>query len=283
MDHGSVAVVILAHDQPVHLRRFIWALEPFTIFIHIDANASKSVYLQMSDDLPERVHLLPRRGAGWARPELVEAEFDGYRAALTTTSAKHIIVATGSDYPLASPDEIVETLDRHTGHTLSEMFSLPRLNWPPLGGLDRFIVPQSPRGRSRRITGGPRLLPRGVRPAGGSQHKIIARDHASRVLGAIDSDPDLWHFLATCWIPDEVAVPTLLRSKQRTGVDWSAAKAHPLPWFIDWGVGRAASPRWLNENDFDSIAQARAKGCLFARKFSQESGAVLDRIERELW
>lgn len=283
MDRSSLAVVIVAHDQPHHLRRLVSALAPLPIFLHVDANTPEPVFAEMTADLPERVHLLPRRPAGWACPEVAEAELDGYRAALTRTEADHFALLTGSDYPLTSVAELTERLRAHPGQTFGDFFALPSRNWLPLGGLERLLFPQRAIDRKRRVTGPPRPLPRGVRPGGGAQQKILARDHAARVLAALDADPALWPFFRSSWTPDEVAIPSLLRSPRRTGIDWPAEYGTACRWYTDWGTGRNSSPRWLGDADFDRIAAARADGAVFARKFLESNTGLLDRIESELW
>lgn len=277
------AVVIIAHDRPAHLQRLIRALDPLPIFLHIDANTPEGVHRQMTAGLPDRVVHLDRLPAGWARREVLDAELLGYRAALSHTDADHIIVLTGSDYPLVSTAVLSEQLAEQPDTTFAEATSLPYPEWGPLGGWDRFVMQrQWPWRRHRMMIPLPRRIPRGIRPTAGAQTKVICRADAHFVLRTLDSRPDLARFFSTCWIPDEVTVLSLL-SSTRLGANPGPLAAHP--WYIDWGPGRAASPRDLNESDFPQIALAarRMKAPVwFARKFGDSAEGLLDRIDTEL-
>ena len=141
--------------------------------------------------LPETVRLLPRLRTGWASYGLAEAELSGYRAALAQTDADHIALCTGSDYPLASAAKIAATLDVYPGLSWLEIDTLPNKNCGPLRGYDRFLWRNRVRERRREWSPIPRPRPKGSRPAGGSQLKILARRHEEHLLGVLDERPDL--------------------------------------------------------------------------------------------
>lgn len=276
-------MVLIAHDKPRHLRRLVESLAPLRIFLHIDANTDPALHAQMVEGLPERVVQLTRLSAGWARREVLDAELLGYRAALAQTDAEHIIVLTGACYPLVSMALLTEQLADHPGSSFVEAEPLPYPEWGPLGGWDRFLLwRQWPWHRRRVVVPLPRRVPHGVRPAGGAQTKIICRDDAEFVLCTLDSRPDLARFFRRCWTPDEVTVQSLLRST-RLGASTGELEHHP--WHIDWGDGGVANPRELAEADFHLIVRAAHRhqpSAWFARKFTDDSGALLDRIDAEL-
>lgn len=281
------AVVVVAHDKPRHLHRLVRALHPLPIFLHVDANTPEPVFGQMTAGLPPRVTLLDRIPAGWARREILHAELAGYRAALRQTDAEHIIVTTGADYPLVPTEELVAMLQQNPGRTFAEIEPLPFADWGVFGGYDRFLLlRQWPWRRRRMAVPLPRPLPAGIRAAGGSQTKIICRRDAEYVLGVWDSRPRLARFLDRCWIPDETAVPTLLHSRPQLDDDPTPRPpTAPHPWHIDWGGGHVPNPRQLVMSDFDSLAagaNSRTRPVWFARKFGEDSGPLLDRIDREL-
>ena len=278
------AVVILAHANPRHLHRLVAALQPMPVFLHVDASTPDDVVAAMTSRLPETVRLLPRLRTGWASYELAEAELSGYRAALAETDADHLVLCTGADYPLATAEQIAATLDRYTGLSWMEIDPLPIKDWGPLRGYDRFLWRNRVRDRSREWSPIPRPWPRGLRPAGGSQLKILARHHAEQLLGVIDERPDLVSYFREVWIPDETLVPSLL-SSPLTGVDLSGESVTgPSPWYIDWGPKPRPSPRWLGTDDLPALVGARRRTvpALFARKFDESATEVLDAIDAEL-
>lgn len=278
------AAVIVAHSEPRQLKRLIDALTPWPVFLHIDARTGPETYGAMTSGLPSNVELLPRLPAGWARYEVFAAEREGYRAALRSTDARHIIALTGSDYPLASQQRICEVLAAHHGKSFAKVQPLPIEGWGIGRGYDRFWFPQRPWRRHRLLAPIPRRIPRELLPGGGSQMKILSRRHAALVVDVLDERPDLLRFFRHCWIPDEVVIPTLLLS-DRFGAHWPAEAAGFHPWYIDWGKQPTKSPRWLTTEHLTELAEAAARPdspALFARKFSDTSDRLVGAIDAQL-
>jgi hypothetical protein len=278
------AVIVLAHAQPAHVRRLLAALAPMPVFLHVDAATDDDVAKAMVAGRAETVRLLPRLRTGWASYGLAEAELSGYRAALAETDAEHLVLCTGADYPLASARQIAATLDTFAGLSWMELHALPIRDWGPLGGYDRFLWRNRVRERSREWSPVPRPWPKGLRPSGGSQLKILARHHAERLLSLLDERPELVSYFREVWIPDETMVPSVLRARF-SGLDLSTELVTgPSAWFIDWGSTPSPSPRWLGPEDLPALAEARRRStpALFARKFDESSSDVLDEIDAGL-
>lgn len=282
----SVAVVLLAHDRPRLLRRLVAALAELPVFLHIDSRVAQPRFAELVDDLPGRVSLVPRHASDWATIDLVQAELAGYREALEHTDAEHLVLMTGSDYPLAPVPRIVDRLSRLRGVSWVETKPLPLWYWGPMGGYDRFIFRNRVRDRRRVWNLVPRPWPKGVRPTGGSQLKILSRRHAEQLLDLLERRRDLVEYFTTTWIPDEVMIPTLLNSPA-FGMDWESSHVRGQhAWYIDWGKAPSPHPVELGPGDLDGIRAARTRDvapALFARKFSESSFATLDRIEDEIW
>ena len=284
----DLACVVLAHADPTHLRRLIGALDPFPVFVHIDSHTADPVFDAMTKNLPRRATVMPRRPSGWAKWETVAAEIDGYRAALQFTDSPHVAVLTGSDYPLASTAEISAVLAGLRGKSIAENQALPLADWGRFGGFDRFKVPNFAWRKRRIPVPLPRKLPADMVPAGGSQLKVLSRAHAQLIVDVADRRPDLIRFFRRVWIADETFVPSMLLSPE-LGADWANESVDANLWWIGWDDTPRKSPPWLDESYFDRLRAGRVDTDgsvlpkLFARKFSTElSGAVLDRIDREL-
>jgi hypothetical protein len=281
----TVAVVLLAHDKPKLLRRLVRVLDGFPIFLHVDAGVPQQMHAELTSALPERVRLLPRISSGWATFGLLEAELAGYRAACSTTDAQHVVMMTGADYPLVNAEGLAERLGRARGRSWAQIRRLPIRHWGPMGGYDRFVFGNRVRDRKRVWSLIPRRWPKGIRPAGGSQLKILARHHAELILEIVDSRPDLVDYFRTTWIPDETMIPSLLTSPA-FGARWETSHLPGAAWYIDWGKQPSPNPRWLDETDLPALRTARTREvwpALFARKFREDSTALLDRIEQDLW
>lgn len=281
---SEFACVILAHADPVHLRRLIDALEPFPIFLHIDARTSDATFDAMTENLPARCRLLQRRVTGWAQWGLVEAELDGYREALRSTDATHIGLFSGSDYPLASTEVISKLLDEHLNESFAVVNELPYPAWGRTGGLSRLRYRHWAFRKHMLRLPIPRRVPRDIRLAGGSQSKVLAREHAAAVIRAVDQHEELVRFWRRTWVPDETFVYSVLNSP-RFAQDWKRQLVPANLWWIGWSATRRKSPPWLNVEHRDILLRRRTSEdqqipFLFARKFSTEfSTPILDAID----
>ena len=281
---AALACIVLAHEDPEHVRRLVEALDPFPVFLHCDARTSESVFRAMTDGLPDRVRVLPRIRTGWAKWENVEAEVEGYRAALAGSDASHVAVLTGSDYPLADPAEIVALLEAHREESFIAAHPLPFAEWGRGGGIPRIRFRHwAWRKRMIRLPI-PRRVPAGVVFAGGSQLKVLARRHAAAVVDTVDSRPDLVRFWRRTWVADETFVPSVLSTPALTPGFADEHVPSPL-WWIGWDGTARKSPPWLTTADAGALLERRTMPDLehphvFARKFSTAlSSDLLDIVD----
>jgi hypothetical protein len=281
--------VVLAHADPHHVRRLVDTLDPFPVFLHCDSRTSGDVYGRMVADLPSHCELLPRMRTGWARWENVAAELAGYRAALESTSMTHVALLTGSDYPLASTSQITDFLASHPRQSIARFRPLPLADWGGNGGLSRLRYRHWAFRKHMVRLPVPRRLPDIIRPAGGAQMKILARDHARRVLDTVDAHPELVSFWRRSWVADETFVGSVLNTPSYVP-GWPSEHLNADAWFVGWsGDGkRTKSPPWLRAENLHSIVDARMGKTdgfpkLFARKFATSfDTTVLDTIDRSL-
>ncbi len=302
---SEFAVVVLAHADPGHVRRLIGALADVPVFLHCDAKASDAVRRQMTDGLPDRVTLVPRQSASLASWSLVQPELAALRLALERTSAGHVAVCSGADYPLASVQDIARELAGRQGSSLIWNAVVPFGPWGTRrnddGGLWRF----NHRFLTRRddvvyVRGiplrwpGRRKIPEVLELRASSQWKIYSRRHAELLLRIHDKNPDLIRFWRTTLVPEESFAASVLGSPALAGAD-VLLPSDANPWYIHWPNGNSLHPSWLGPDDFTDLARAcaglpaehgqqpRSERALFARKFSSrtETG-VLDRIDGEL-
>lgn len=307
----NIAAVVLAHADPTQFRRLVAALNDVPIFLHCDAKAPPEIYHQMVQGLPPRVVLCDRHRTSVASWSLVDAELGALREAMRRTSAEHIMVLSGADYPLVSMQELADSLSLWDGATYLWNVPLPFSPWDtpqhPDGGLwrtrSRFIVI---RRQVAFVRGVPLRWPikRDVSPElelrAASQWKIYARRHVEILLEVVEKRPDLIRFWRGTLVPDESFVASMLASPKLVG-----SEALPIcyddAWYLDWSVSDG-HPKVLDSSDFDKLAEARwaipstpatasvldgqprpLERKLFARKFTTAgSEAVLNRVDHEL-
>jgi hypothetical protein len=291
---SALAAVVLAHDDPAKVHRLIAALDGVDIFLHCAANAQREVARQILSDVGPNVQAIRRRRTDDSSWSLVEAELAGLELALERSRAEHLIVMSGSCYPLIAVADLEDELARWRGLSRLELHPMPYRGWDtprnPDGGLWRL--------RRRYLTvRGTIVRPRGVpvptfrRPIppelclhASSNWKILARHHAAALLRVLDERRDLVRFWSTTFQAVETCAASILRSPALVGrVAEEVRDDHP--WYIDWGPGpRTHHPLWLTDRDFQALEAATAASPrkLFARKISSREGALLDRIDEDL-
>lgn len=302
---SEFAVVILAHADPVHVRRLVGALPDVRIFLHCDAKAPRQTRDQMTDGLPTRVTLCPPHSASLASWSLVEPELAALRLVLATTSVDHIAICSGADYPLVSVPALEEFLAVHRGGSLFSNRTIPFAPWSTArnsdGGLWRFNHRFLTRNDNVRYVRGiplrwpvKRKIPDGLELRAASQWKIYSRRHAELLLSIHDEHPALVRFWRTTLVPEESFAASVLGSPALAGDD-VLSPTETNAWYIHWPNGNALHPSWLGPADFGDMVRARAglpaadgqpprsQRALFARKFSTRvDTTVLDRIDDEL-
>lgn len=307
----ELAAVVLAHRDPIHLRRLIQALEDVPIFLHCDANTAAPVFGQMTDGLPTRVRVCPRIPTNLASWSLVEAELRSLQAALARTAARHVAVLSGADYPLVSVPTMVDELAAWAGRSYLWNVPLPYRPWDtprnPNGGRWRFQHRfLTRRGQVLFWHGIPlrsplvRPVPPGLELRASSQWKIYAREHVEILLRVAESRPDLLRFWRSTLAPDESFAASTLASPAIVG---SAAipPCYAHAWYTAWPARYAYHPRWLTTEDFALLRKVQAEAIvdplsttsrpadgaeqpgrkLFARKFGTDP-TVLDEIDAQL-
>jgi hypothetical protein len=307
---SDLAVVVLAHSDPAHLLRLVNALEDLPVFVHCDAKTKPAVYGRMRT-LPRRAAMLPRIDTRLSSWSLVAAELVGLRASLRATTADHIAVLSGADYPLVPVEELRRVLRRWTGHSYLYNRPLPFAQWNSSRRQDggewrmryRFLTR---RDNIRLWHGKPvrwpvrRSVPDGLELRASSQWKIYSREHAQLLLRVVDTRPDLIRFWRTSFTPDETFAASILSSPAIVGWQTVLRPCLANAWYYRFPPG-ASHPKWLDQTDFSEIAAARQAPSveppgvldiadpkalqhakLFARKFSSDNPSLLERIDAEL-
>jgi hypothetical protein len=291
MPDCAAAALILAHSDPTQVARVIEVMAPMPVFLHCDERTPRATLEAMVAGSSARVRVLPRMRTTLSSWSLVAAELAGVRTIIDQTDAQHVVVMSGSCYPVVPDEVLLDTLDAHRGQSLLSAKQLPMSEWNTErnrdGGLWRFnrrfvtfrdqvVVVRGVPLRTHR-----RRIPEGLRLHGGSEWKVYSREHAISLLHVIDANPTVREFFRHSFIPDESCVPSILRSPELVG---SVVDDVILcrPWYFDFDLG-AYHPRSLDDRSFDAIRLARDEdGCLFARKISSSASSLLDRIDSEL-
>ena len=285
---SSLAVVILAHTDPAHVRRLVRALNGVPVVLHCDAKTDDDTYRAMLDRRLIPTHRIATSLGSWS---LVDAELTALATALRETSASHVAILSGSDYPLLPPKKIEAGLV--LGESAIWNIPLPHDKWNTRlhhdGGLWRVRYRFWTRADNIVFLRGvplrwpwPRRIPTGVDLRAGTQWKIYSRRHAEALLNVVAERPQLIRFWRSTLVPEETFAVSILASEALVGPDVLPTNTNQ-PWFMLWPDGD--HPRWLTAGDFERLRDAATRQTpkLFARKFATAAaGPLLDRIDAEL-
>lgn len=303
-------LVILAHADPQHARQLIKVCRRQTIILHCDSKTPESVFYKMTSGLPSRVILAPRYDARITSWSLVSAELACIRLALERTDAEHIVVMSGSDYPLIDPSKLAAVLAPFAGMSWFWNVEMPFRPWDVPGFRDgglwrlRHYFPT----RCDQILWlGPkpvfipfrRRIHPDLPPRASMEWKILSRNDAQKLLDILDRRPDLVAFGRSTFTPEESFIASVLASRRLWGKHALATCSHS-PWLTNWPNRVSQHPDWFTLADIPRIGDLlshvadSSDPCikslpnggmpLFGRKFtSLFEPELLDHLQAALW
>jgi Core-2/I-Branching enzyme len=300
----KIGYVILAHQNPSQLARLLQRIEQDSnmLFVHIDRGADLGQFLTCKGlvGIKNLIFLKKRYNSYWGSIGLVNATMEGIQAAITH-NCDHIILLSGSDYPIKSNKEIQAFLAANNGKSFVNYYTMPALHWQPNKEINRikkyyfyinsklFEYPNPPEVKSlpRKVLSlilsvflkKEREFPRNITPYGGDQWFCITQAAGRKVLDFYFEHPEVMRFLKYCLIPDEIFIQTaLLNSGDEYFI--TTIVNDPIV-LINWkNRGIDPSPSLFEKADFNKL---KASENLFARKFNHDIHPELaDQIDSEL-
>lgn len=297
----KIAYLILAHNNPQHLRRLVGAVtSPSSVcFIHIDKKSTISDFLPMAS---ENVVLSDKRlGVYWGDFSMVEATLVLIRKALA--DPRHfdrLVLLSGTDYPLRSVSTIENFFSRHASDEFINLVQMPaEAERKPLYRLANFCPCVN--------TPLPvRLLARIIRrlgmsytwhyrtyqeyfghliPYAGDQWWALSRAACQHIEAFIEQQPKLVGFFKNTAFPDEMFFQIIL------GNSSFLPNIRRNVTYADWRI-EGSHPAWLSEQHLDDLFSLDlsfkpedwygAGEMLFARKFQDADASLVDSVDRRI-
>lgn len=293
----KIAYLILAHDNPRHLRLLVEALlsPRSTVFVHIDQKSDLNEFSQIKNDnvffIKERISVY------WGDFSQVEAILILMQTALA--APRHFdrfVLLSGADYPLRSLPYIENFFECNPHAEFMDLVKMPseaagksitrltHYNYRPntansaltrlaLKALVRLgIIPK----RDYKKYFGNRV------PYAGATWWALSREACRFILTFVDHEDSLVKFLKNTYCPDEMFFQTILGNspfvdkirQNLTYTDWSAGGARPA--YIN--EGHLAFFRLRSTSAPDDLY--RKDEMLFARKFSDELVSVVESLSQ---
>ncbi|WP_165807066.1 beta-1,6-N-acetylglucosaminyltransferase [Nocardioides currus] len=294
--------LVLAHDQPGHVRRLVERLDDgeSTFWLHLDARSPLTAWDAVVASSDVRL-VEPRATCLWGTWSMVEPQVNQLRACLASDDPGYVVALSGQSYPVKSTAYIDRFLTEHAGAVHMDLWRLEdRWSDNHRDRLDYFCIPMSERKgdllllrprremNARELVGWTRRLIRehGLRRAvevlriigeprphvkdriaGGSQWWAMSWETALAVMAYRDEHPELEEFMRWSQYPDESYFQSLA-----VGVDptlWE--HVGPTLTHIDWTEGDWDLPRAMTPRDVPALVTL-PDHMLFARKFLSPGG-----------
>jgi hypothetical protein len=294
----SIAFLIIAHQEPGHLRRLVLALQaPWArFFIHIDNKVDSAPFQNALSDIPEATLIHNRVDIYWAGWSLVQATLNLLRASFDAdASLQRFVLLSGACYPLRSNTALRDFLfadkDEHITSILMPNLDLQKplsrlTKWHFEGGfrvpglaarMIRLVNKIALRGPSRNV----KMALGSDVPYAGHQWWALTREAGETVLRVTSQRPELVALFKYATCPDESFFQTILANSALSGriktcltfTDWSRPQERPC--LIDDGhMSELLQSKFIHSDAFGSGP------VFFARKFSSKNAAILDKIDQ---
>jgi hypothetical protein len=297
MSKMAIGFIILAHDNPVAVRRLVTRLTaPWSrIFVHIDRKVAASDFSSLGDVafVPDEL----RVPVFWGGFSHTAATLAALRFALDTDpSIERFVLLSGADYAIKPLGDIKNFFDAHPA---TEFVRIDRqltpngpnpLDWylkyyvgdvplfhemhsplPPLAALASRIAPKIPHRPPPETT-----------IYHGAMWWALTRDGARTVVRFADDNRALMRWMRRTRECGELFVQTALKARGQALTFSQDATAGPVTdptlhgvHYIDWSRG-GPHPKPLEIADLPALKQSPA---LFARKFGPSAIDVLNRLD----
>jgi hypothetical protein len=293
-----LAYLVLAHEQPRHLRRLVEALSSTSsaVFIHIDRKSRLQDFTSLAGP---SVHIAPERVPVYRYHfSHVEAALILLRLALDDPRRfEYLLLLSGTDYPLQPATYIEEFLERRRG---TEFMNIVRMPCAEAGKPTWRLATYKPDpGRPRIVNDARRILvklgviPRernyrehlkDLAPYGGSEWWALTREGCQYMRDFASDRRDVLDFFRNVHSPQESFYHTVIGNSP-----FASSVARNLT-YTDWSAG-GASPAWLGEEHIELFGSTPrlivndvygSGEVLFARKFSDRTGHLVDQLDRVL-
>jgi hypothetical protein len=296
--HIRLAYLVLAHENPHHLRRLIAALHSpgASFIIHVDAKSAMSDFEEVRNS--PGVHLCSKRiPVYWGDFSQVEAILLLLRESVRRQGFDRYVLLSGSDYPVQPPSYVYTFFARHPDIEFINCVAMPNVAvGKAMSRLTTFRHRDTDSPARRLLRRGlvmARMLPRerdpvtglhGLKPYAGSTWWAVTHRAVEHILDFTDAQPDIVRFFHNVVCADESYFQTVLgnsplRTRFRRNVtyaDWSGGGSSPA-YIGAKHLARFREPGPLLQHDGYGRGEY-----LLARKFSDSRADVVDELDRIL-
>ncbi len=294
----KIAYLIVAHNNPEHLRRLITALSSnsASFFIHIDKKSDIDPFLSIKGD---NIHFTNDRiPVFWGDFSQVEATLVLLRSAvLDPCRFDRFVLLSGADYPLRSASSIEQFFGIDPGREFMNLVAMPcAAAGKPISRLTTFKLragdPLIRRAKQKMLMLAG-VVPNkrdykaylgALVPYAGSTWWALSREACDFILNFVARETRVVDFFMNTLCPDESFFQTILGNspfkpkivRNLTYTDWSAGGANPAN-ITETHLALFQTPASITQDDIYGSGEK-----LFARKFANETGKLVALLDQQI-
>lgn len=276
----KIAHLILTYTNPKLTERLIKRLahQQFDFYIHVDKKFSIEPYRYLKA-YPNVYLIEDREDVRWAGYNTIKATFKCIKEIVASgIQYDYINFISGQDYPIKSPEYMLEFFKRNRGKQFIEFQSIEnhwveaqerinRYHFVNFTFKGRYLVE-----RLLNLFAPKRTMPDDLKPYGKAMFWMLNPERAMYVVNYVESRPHLQRFFLFTWGSDEFVFQTILMNSpykdELVNNDYR---------YIDWSAG-GSHPKVLKVDDFERL---KSSDDLFARKFApNEKNKLLDMLDQ---
>lgn len=293
--------LVYTFQDAAHLRELVTALEPYPVFVHVDAKASIKEF-ETAAGGHRNVTFTDRVQVNWGGYSQVEAIRILVREALRVADDDdYLVMLSGSDYPLRPVADLVDHLRSHQGRQYLRAFEIAKSEPKYLKQIDRTHHRDLPflsrrtgnkalrkfRNAMIRLIDGPMSrkrpspVPAGLRIGHGGTHFAVTAECMRSMEEAVT--PEVERYFASVFCPEEKFYQSLIMSTRFAHL----TPAGGFEKYVGPGNWRYANlhlidPTLVRVFRHDDWAEVSRSPMFFIRKIvSGESDGLRDRIKVE--
>ena len=313
----NIAYMILAHNQPLQLKRLIERLNQPNVmfFVHIDKKTKNIAYFRSLLEGFKNVVIISTCDVNWMGYTTIDAELDLMKVAFNAEMKfKYFVLMSGQDYPIKDNQYINNFFDTYNNdfisytdmNLISDAFrnKIRQYHFRDIP----FINPRNPKkipplvylyfGLHRRVM---KYLPartfyNNMKPYFGSQWFALTHDTIGYILDYVANNPGYVKSMRYTDGPDEMFFHTIvLNSPRKSNVydydrylEWQKTSkekdlftaGYTSLRYMDWSERAKTKPAVLDISYYHDLLESKD---LFGRKFDEVSSAeLMDKLDKHV-
>lgn len=291
---SRIALLILAHQDALHLERLCHALGDHGVFVHVDAGA-RDFPVERIAAVPGVEIVAPRVEVHWGDFSMIEATLTLLKAAQRAGQFDRFVLLSGGCYPVKPMAELEAAFAREPDREWIAVTPIgPQSRLRPLIGRRWRMAPVTRHpgmdariravwNRATKVLGRDLEREIGMAPHFGGQWWGLSNRCAAKILEFVDAHPAFVRAYRSVYAPDEHFFQTIVANSEfgecAFRIEDCGASTNQL---APLHLISPTADRYFGLGDADFALAAKTEKFFIRKVSTARSARLLDRIDREL-